>query len=228
MDFSLRHITDQTFSFNPIAIDIMLYRLLMSFIFSSLIFGLAYLINKRFRKQLDNSFMILMAGPIVCIILLGIGSSVPRAFGLFAALSIIRLRAPIKDTTDMAFIFGSVALGICCGAGAINVALIGIIFFILITALYVSFFLYKKREDYFFAEIISLTNISTELMKTLSSFKVSNLELVNKRFADGKVIMSFFFAAESKVLNELENSLSKDTKIIQMTLEKQVSLNTFN
>ncbi|MCE7938243.1 MAG: DUF4956 domain-containing protein [Chloroflexi bacterium CFX6] len=45
--------------------------------------------------------------------------------GVAGALSIIRFRTVIKDTKDMTFLFQSVAIGLCAGAGAWIIALIG-------------------------------------------------------------------------------------------------------
>ena len=53
---------------------------------------------------------------IVTMIMLVIGDSMARAFGLFGALALIRFRTPIKDTRDTVFLFLSVAIGIAIGS----------------------------------------------------------------------------------------------------------------
>ena len=52
---------------------------------------------------------------VVAIVMMVIGSSLARAFALVGALSIIRFRTVLKDTKDMAFIFGALALGMAAG-----------------------------------------------------------------------------------------------------------------
>ena len=52
---------------------------------------------------------------VVAIVMMVIGSSLARAFALVGALSIIRFRTVLKDTKDMAYIFGALALGMAAG-----------------------------------------------------------------------------------------------------------------
>jgi uncharacterized membrane protein YhiD involved in acid resistance len=53
--------------------------------------------------------------------------------GLVGALSIIRFRTVIKDTKDMTFLFLGIGIGLCSGANAWMVAIIGTIMISLIT-----------------------------------------------------------------------------------------------
>lgn len=228
MDFSLRHISDQTFSFNPLAIDIMVYRLFMAVFFSAIIFGIYYFLSRKFKKSGENTFIILMASPIICLILLGIGSSVPRAFGLFAALSIIRLRTPIKDTSDMVFIFISVALGICCGAGAVNVAFVGTLFFIVATFFYSTFLIYRRRTEYYCMEVETCLSSTDQLHESLFGNNKVEAEFLNKRQVGQKAYLNYFFSANPAALLEIESTMKKNSEITQYTIEKQVSVNSFS
>lgn len=60
---------------------------------------------------------------IVSVIMCVVGDSLARAFGLGAALAIVRFRTPIKDALDTAFLFLSVAVGMAAGVGAGMLAL---------------------------------------------------------------------------------------------------------
>ena len=62
---------------------------------------------------------------IVAIVMMVISGSLARAFALVGALSIIRFRTVLKDTKDMAFIFGALALGMAAGTGSYFLAAIG-------------------------------------------------------------------------------------------------------
>ena len=62
---------------------------------------------------------------IVAIIMMVIGGSLARAFALVGALSIIRFRTVLKDTKDMAYIFGALALGMAAGTSNYFLAGIG-------------------------------------------------------------------------------------------------------
>lgn len=62
---------------------------------------------------------------IVTIVMLAIGDSLARAFGLFGALALIRFRTPIKDSRDTVFLFLSVAVGITVGVQNVPLAVVG-------------------------------------------------------------------------------------------------------
>ena len=68
---------------------------------------------------------------IVAIVMMVIGGSLARAFALVGALSIIRFRTVLKDTKDMAFIFGALALGMAAGTSNYFLAAAGSILVIL-------------------------------------------------------------------------------------------------
>jgi len=62
---------------------------------------------------------------IVAIVMMVIGGSLARAFALVGALSIIRFRTVLKDTKDMAYVFGALALGMAAGTSNYFLAGIG-------------------------------------------------------------------------------------------------------
>jgi len=62
---------------------------------------------------------------IVAIVMLAVGDSLARAFGLFGALALIRFRTPIKDSRDTVFLFLSVAIGITVGVQNPVLAIVG-------------------------------------------------------------------------------------------------------
>lgn len=62
---------------------------------------------------------------VVCLVMSVVGDSLARAFGLGAALAIVRFRTPVKDARDTVFLFLAVAAGMAAGAGLLGVALGG-------------------------------------------------------------------------------------------------------
>ena len=85
---------------------------------------------------------------IVAIVMMVIGESVPRAFALVGALSIIRFRTVVKDTKDTAFVFGALAIGMAAGTSSYFLALLATAFIVGIALmLYTSNFgaLYKSE-----------------------------------------------------------------------------------
>ena len=67
---------------------------------------------------------LVLLSPIVAVIMCVVGDSLARAFGLGAALAIVRFRTPIKDALDTAFLFLAVAVGMAAGVGAGVLALV--------------------------------------------------------------------------------------------------------
>lgn len=69
---------------------------------------------------------------VVTIVMLAIGDSMARAFGLFGALALIRFRTPIKDSRDTIFLFLAVAVGITVGVANTLLAVAGTAFVLLV------------------------------------------------------------------------------------------------
>lgn len=98
----------------------------------ALAFALAFLWATVYRRTHTGvaytrgffSTLIIIA-PIVAMIMMTIQSNVALSLGLVGALSIIRFRTVIKDTKDMTFLFMSVGIGLCAGAGALLIGLMG-------------------------------------------------------------------------------------------------------
>lgn len=72
----------------------------------------------------SKSFNISLAGIalITCGIILTIQSSIVVSLGMVGALSIVRFRTAIKDPMDLMFLFWSIAVGIICGVGMAEIA----------------------------------------------------------------------------------------------------------
>lgn len=62
---------------------------------------------------------------ITACIITAIQSNAVISLGMVGALSIVRFRTAVKDPMDLAFLFWSISVGIICGAGLNEVALIG-------------------------------------------------------------------------------------------------------
>ena len=74
----------------------------------------------------SKSFNITLAGitVITASLILTMQSSVVLSLGMVGALSIVRFRTAIKDPMDLMFLFWSISVGIICGAGLAQVAVI--------------------------------------------------------------------------------------------------------
>ena len=74
----------------------------------------------------SKSFNISLAGIalITCAIILTIQSSIVVSLGMVGALSIVRFRTAIKDPMDLMFLFWAIAIGIICGVGLAEIAVL--------------------------------------------------------------------------------------------------------
>jgi hypothetical protein len=69
--------------------------------------------------------LLAVSGALMMII---VGDSLARAFGLAGAASIIRFRTPVDDPRDVTVLFLLMGLGMACGLGALPVAGLGTAF----------------------------------------------------------------------------------------------------
>ena len=74
----------------------------------------------------SKSFNISLAAMalITAAIILAMQSNLVISLGMVGALSIIRFRTAVKDPMDLVFLFWSISIGIICGAGLYEVALV--------------------------------------------------------------------------------------------------------
>lgn len=74
----------------------------------------------------SKNFNISLAGMtvITAALILTMQSSVVLSLGMVGALSIVRFRTAIKDPIDLMFLFWSISVGIICGAGLAETAVI--------------------------------------------------------------------------------------------------------
>ena len=74
----------------------------------------------------SKTFNISLAGIalITSGIILTIQSSIVVSLGMVGALSIIRFRTAVKDPMDLMFLFWSIAIGIICGVGLAEIAIL--------------------------------------------------------------------------------------------------------
>src|SRR3954471_4716443 len=73
------------------------------------------------RETAQAQTLIAIAGALMVVV---IGQSTARAFGLVGLGGFIRFRSGIKDTRDAAVMFVMIGIGMACGLGAVPVALV--------------------------------------------------------------------------------------------------------
>jgi hypothetical protein len=77
-------------------------------------------------RPLEQAHVLLcLAGALMMLI---VGDSLPRAFGIAGAAAIIRFRTPIEDPRDITVLFLLMALGMAAGLGLLAIAGVGTLF----------------------------------------------------------------------------------------------------
>jgi len=77
------------------------------------------------REVAQAQTLIALAGALMVVV---IGHSTARAFGLVGLGGFIRFRSGIKDTRDAAVMFVMIGLGMACGLGAVPMAVVATLF----------------------------------------------------------------------------------------------------
>ena len=77
------------------------------------------------RSMEQAQVLLAVSGSLIMII---IGSSLARAFGIAGAAGIIRFRTPVEDPKDVTVLFLLMGLGMACGIGALPIAALGALF----------------------------------------------------------------------------------------------------
>jgi anti-anti-sigma factor len=93
---------------------------------------LVTIVQRRYRADRTPNPAIEQAQVLLCVsgalMMIIIGSSLVRAFGIAGAASIIRFRTPVEDARDITVLFILMALGMAAGLGGFAVAGLGTLF----------------------------------------------------------------------------------------------------
>ncbi len=96
----------------------------IAFIVSIYIFYTYRIITRRTFYSKNFNISLIAMCVLTAAIILTIQSSVVVSLGMVGALSIVRFRTAVKDPMDLVFLFWSIAVGIMCGAGISQVAIL--------------------------------------------------------------------------------------------------------
>ena len=99
------------------------------------IFAIYRLVTRKVFYSKNFNISLAVMSLITAAIILAMQSNLVISLGMVGALSIVRFRTAIKDPMDLAFLFWSISIGIICGAGLYEIALVtsvGVTAFILV------------------------------------------------------------------------------------------------
>lgn len=110
------------------SMDISAGRIMATFAVTCVLALYIFLIYRLMTRKsfYSKSFNVSLAAlsVITAAIILAMQSNLVISLGMVGALSIIRFRTAIKDPMDLVFLFWSISVGIICGAGLYEVALL--------------------------------------------------------------------------------------------------------
>ena len=96
-------------------------------------------VHRKYRRERPQTQAMEQAQVLLCVsgalMMVIIGGSVARAFGIAGAASIIRFRTPVEDPKDITILFLLMGLGMAAGVGLFAVAGLGTLFLCLCLAL---------------------------------------------------------------------------------------------
>ncbi|SKB87462.1 protein of unknown function [Lachnospiraceae bacterium] len=126
MNFSeiFKHSFLQGFSGQDIGTTQIVTALLITCAISVYIFFVYRAVTRKTFYSKNFNISLVAVAIITAAIILTIQSSLVVSLGMVGALSIVRFRTAVKEPMDLAFLFWAISIGIMCGAGMTEVAII--------------------------------------------------------------------------------------------------------
>lgn len=132
----------------------------------ALAFGLGLFIHLVYKKTYNGvmyssgfSLTLIALTMITTLVILAVTSNVVLSLGMVGALSIVRFRTAIKEPTDIAFLFWSIAEGIVLAAGMIPLAVGGSV----LIGIVILIFANRKSSDNPYIIVISCADHDSEV-----------------------------------------------------------------
>ena len=98
--------------------------LFVSALLALYVFAIYRLVTRKVFSSKNFNISLAAMSIITAAIILAMQSNLVISLGMVGALSIVRFRTAIKDPMDLVFMFWSISIGIICGAGLYEVALV--------------------------------------------------------------------------------------------------------
>ena len=142
---------------------------------------------------------------ITTLIMNVISSNIALSLGMVGALSIIRFRTAVKDVRDAAFIFWSIAIGICCGVSQYLPAAISSV----AVALFLIIMGQTKKEGNKLIIVRSSAESQNKVEATVEQYfsRGVHLRVRNTTREQGDLIYEVSQRAIDKALNEKKSSI---------------------
>lgn len=201
------------YAFNEIIINLL----------AAVVLGIAIaFIYKRTHKSVSYSQSFVLSLVLVTLItstvIMVIGNSLTRAFGLIGAFSVIRFRTAVKDARDIAFLFFALVEGMASGTGNYQIAITAYVVF---TAVLV---LLDKSQ---FGKFSAFEYILSFRAKTRKGKKASHIDLFDK-YLDDHLLLNFRSTTKASEVLMTYNVRFKDNDLIKEFIAKLKKTNASN
>lgn len=113
------------FSQTNISTSHIIMTLCMTCVIALYIFAVYRLITRKTFYNKNFNISLAALAIITAIVILTVQANIVISLGMVGALSIVRFRTAIKDPIDLVFLFWAISVGIACGAGMMEIAIIG-------------------------------------------------------------------------------------------------------
>ncbi len=173
---------------NTISIPDMLLALVLSFAVGLFIF---FVYKKSYAGIMySSSFGVTLIAlcMITALVILAVTSNIVLSLGMVGALSIVRFRTAIKEPSDIAFLFWSIAAGIVLAAGFIPLAVIGSLFIGLIL---IVFSQHKSFEKPYILVLHCADSSAEQKAHAFINGKVKKLSLKSKSVAPDCIELNY-------------------------------------
>ncbi len=207
---------------------IIIFNLFLSFALQLLI----VYVYKKTRHGLSYSqsfiFTLIIVGTLGTAIMMAVQNNVIGALAIFGAFTLIRFRSILKETSDLAYVFFSLVIGISVGMGHYPLALLTTIFLSIVIYLFFRFGFGSVSDNFDYLLIFTTKTTSFKLASVttiLESFSIKNELLHEKHYEDHAEYSLSLKLAKNTDPSEIINSI-KDTVETVRTAELITGKNT--
>ncbi|MDO5569230.1 MAG: DUF4956 domain-containing protein [bacterium] len=139
---------------------------------------------------------------ITSLIIMTLSTNIVTSLGAIGALSIIRFRNPIKNITDMMFLYWSIGVGIVIGLSQYNIAIIGSIF---ITFLLLIFYNVNRNNINKYVVLINLKDDANNKIDQILKKYTKHYKLKTKYYGKEEVEVVYQMKVKGNInfINEI-------------------------
>ena len=192
-------------------IQIPILNFLVNLILAAILGYILSLIYTKYGKSLSNrqtfarNFVLLAV--TTTLIITVVKSSLALSLGLVGALSIVRLRAAIKEPEELAYLFLTIGIGLGLGADQLKITLVA---FVLITVVILILNFKRESSENQNLNLVISTNKSEkiDLSKIIAVLKQSSSKVDLRRFDESTDGLKAVFNLEIENLGQLEKAKS--------------------